>query len=113
MGGSRSIKWILTGNSLAVQWLGLRTLTAEIDMSLEREIFKKLVHMTRGGCRVFCFFLNNYFFFKNYLFYLFLAVLGLCCCARAFSSCGERRLLFVAVHRLLIAVASLVVEHGL
>ena len=45
--------------------------------------------------------------------YLFLAALGLCCCARAFSSCGERGLLFVAVRRLLIAVASLVAEHGL
>ena len=45
--------------------------------------------------------------------YLFLAALGLHCCAQAFSSCGERGLLFVAVHRLLIAVASLVAEHGL
>ena len=33
--------------------------------------------------------------------------------ARAFSSCGEQGLLFVAVHRLLLAVASLVAEHGL
>ena len=40
------------------------------------------------------------------------AVLGLCCCARAFSSCGEQGLLFV-VRGLLIAVASLVVDHGL
>ena len=32
---------------------------------------------------------------------------------RAFSSCGERGLLFVAVGVLLIAVASLVAEHGL
>ena len=51
------------------------------------------------------------FFFLNkfiYLIYLFLAVLGFHCCARAFSSCGERGLLFVAVHGLLIAVASLV-----
>ena len=48
-----------------------------------------------------------------YLFILFLAALGLRCCARAFSSCGERGLLFVAVGGLLIAVASLVVEHGL
>ena len=31
----------------------------------------------------------------------------------AFSSCGERGLLFVAVRVLLIAVASLVAEHGL
>ena len=48
-------------------------------------------------------------FFLN----LFLAVLGLRCCVQAFSGCGERGLLFIAVHRLLIAVASLVVEHGL
>ena len=33
--------------------------------------------------------------------------------ARAFSSCGQRGLLFVAAHRLLVAVASLVVELGL
>ena len=53
-------------------------------------------------------------FFKNLFIYLFiLAALGLCCCARAFSSCGERGLLFVAVCGLLIAVASLVVEHRL
>ena len=31
----------------------------------------------------------------------------------AFSSCVERGLLFVAVHGLLIVVASLVAEHGL
>ena len=49
-----------------------------------------------------------------YLFiYLFMAALGLCCCAQAFSSCGERGLLFVAVRGLLTAVASLVAEHGL
>ena len=53
-----------------------------------------------------------FFFFLINLF-LFLAALGLRCCARAFSSCGERGLLFVAVRRLLIAVASLVAEHGL
>ena len=48
-----------------------------------------------------------------YLFiYLFLAALGLCCCGWAFSSCSELGLLFIAVGRLLIAVASLVVEHG-
>ena len=40
-------------------------------------------------------------------------VFGLRCCARAFSSCGEWGLLFIAVRGLLIAVASLVVEHGL
>ena len=40
-------------------------------------------------------------------------MLGLHCCVWAFSSCSEQGLLFVAVHGLLIAVASLVVEHGL
>ena len=39
-------------------------------------------------------------------FFFFLAALGLCCCTRAFSSCSERRLLFVAVRGLLIVVAS-------
>ena len=33
-------------------------------------------------------------------------MLGLRCCEQAFSSCGERGLLFVAVHGLLIVVAS-------
>ena len=47
------------------------------------------------------------------MIYLFLAALGLRCCVWAFSSCGERGLLFVAVHELLIVVASLGVEHGL
>ena len=40
-------------------------------------------------------------------------MLGLRCCTQAFSSCGKRGLLFVASCRLLIVVASLVVEHGL
>ena len=45
-------------------------------------------------------------------FCLFLAVLGLRCFAWAFSSCGERGLLFIAVHGLLTAMPP-VVEHGL
>ena len=51
--------------------------------------------------------------FKSKFIYLFLAALGLRCCAQAFSSCGEWGLLFVAVYGLLIAVAYLVAEHGL
>ena len=49
----------------------------------------------------------------NSLIYLFLVALGIRCCARAFSSCGEQGLLFVVARGLLIAVASLIVEHGL
>ena len=52
---------------------------------------------------------NTEFFFN----YLFLAVWGLPCCTWAFSSCGERGLLLVAMRGLLIAVASPVAENGL
>ena len=56
---------------------------------------------------------DGFLFFKNKFIYLFLALLDLRCCARAFSSCGEWGLLLVAVRGLLIAVASVVAEHGL
>ena len=55
-------------------------------------------------------------FIRSHLcIFVFISIseLGLCCCTRAFSSCGERGLLFVAVRGLLISVVSLVVEHGL
>ena len=54
------------------------------------------------------------FFFLKYLFiYLFMAVLGLRFCARAFSSCGKRGPLFIAVRGPLTIAASLVMEHRL
>ena len=42
-----------------------------------------------------------------------MAVLGLRFCVRAFSSCGERGPLFIAVRRPLTIAASLVAEHRL
>ena len=42
-----------------------------------------------------------------------MAVLGLCFCARAFSSCGKRGPLFIAVRGPLTIAASLVAEHRL
>ena len=45
--------------------------------------------------------------------FFFLAALGFHCCVQAFSSCGERGLLFVALRGLLIVEASLVAENGL
>ena len=56
--------------------------------------------------------LSFFFFYFIYLFnfrlrWVFVAAL------RLFSSCSERGLLLAVVHRLLIAVASLVAEHGL
>ena len=60
-------------------------------------------------------YVKHIFFFLNLfiLIYLFLAVLGLHCWARALSSCGERGPLSAAVHRPLIAVASPAAEHRL
>ena len=52
----------------------------------------------------------THFFF---LIYLFIAVLGLCFCARAFSSCGKWGPLFIAVRGPLTIAASLVAEHRL
>ena len=57
--------------------------------------------------------ITSFFFVHIYLFFLFLAALGLRCCTQASSSCGQWDLLFVAVRGLLIVVASLVAEHGL
>ena len=53
-----------------------------------------------------------FFFFLIYLF-IFMAVLGLRFCARAFSSCGKRGPLFIAVRGPLTIAASLVAEHRL
>ena len=54
-----------------------------------------------------------FYLFIDFIFILFLAALGLRCSVRALSRCGERGLLFIAVRRLLVAVASFVAEHGL
>ena len=53
------------------------------------------------------------YLFLNLFISLFVAVLGLHCYIWAFSDCGESGLLFVDVHRLLTAAASLVAEHRL
>ena len=53
----------------------------------------------------------SFFFF--FLIYLFLAVLGLRFCARAFSSCGKWGPLFIAVRGPLTIAASLIAEHRL
>ena len=68
--------------------------------------------MVNGSVSFFSFFLINKFYLFMYICMYVLAASGLPCCARAFSSCGEPGLLFLAVHGL-IAMASLVAEHGL
>ena len=60
------------------------------------------------------FFVLRIFFLKFlFIYLLFLAVLGPRFCARAFSSCGERGPLFIAVRGPLTITASLVAEHRL
>ena len=73
----------------------------------KENVFGPLERAQPGRCVFFC------LFFFNKFIYLFLAALGLRCCTRAFSSCGERGLPFVVVRGLLTVVASLVAEHGL
>ena len=50
--------------------------------------------------------ITRLFFFFFFLIYLFIAVLGLRFCARAFSSCGKWGPLFIAVRGPLIIAAS-------
>ena len=54
------------------------------------------------------FHLTDYWFIFDLFIYLFMAVLGLRFCARAFSSCGKWGPLFIAVRGPLIIAASLV-----
>ena len=56
---------------------------------------------------------SYYLFLFIYLFIYFLAVLGLRFCAKAFSSCGKRGPLFIAMRGPLTIAASLVAEHRL
>ena len=55
----------------------------------------------------FCFFNLFYLFIYFWLHWVFVAACGI------FSGCSERGLLFLVVRGLLIAVASLVADHGL
>ena len=55
----------------------------------------------------------SFFFFFNLFIYLFLVVLGLRFCARAFSSCGKWGPLFIVVCVPLTIAASFVAEHRL
>ena len=57
-----------------------------------------------------------FYFYKQFhliFIYLFMAVLGLRFCVRAFSSCGKRGPLFIAVRGPLTVTASLAAEHRL
>ena len=65
------------------------------------------------GEQIIIFIRSCLFFFLILLIYLFMSVLGLRFCVRAFSSCGKWGPLFMAVRGPLTVVASLVAEHRL
>ena len=92
-----------------LEWPKSGTLTTPNAEGVEQEELS----LTAGGNAKRC---SHFFVFNKFIYlfiYLFLAALGLCCCAWAFLSSGEQGLLFVVVHGLLTVLASLVVEHGL
>ena len=82
---------------------------AEKQASVEKNIETGLIIYHNSG-RSIQLEKSGVFLLFSFKIYLFIYIFG---CARAFSSCSERGLLFVSVRGLLIAVASPVAEHGL
>ena len=83
-------EYCFTGNTVIVRF---QCITVKVALSI--------------GSLVSTLYLCMYVCMYVWLHWVFIAV------RRLFSSCGERGLLFVVVRGHLIAVASLVVEHGL
>ena len=89
-----------------------------LHLSSHRGLCKSQSSHSWGSCGCFmlvflirrCSLIN---FFLNFIYLLFSAVLGLRFCARAFSSCGKRGPLFVAMRGPLTVAASLFAEHRL
>ena len=76
--------------------------------------FSELIHLFYFFQRKMCLsLLTSYFNFYLFIYLLFMVVLDLRFCARAFSSCGKRGPLFIMVRGPLTVAASLVAEHRL
>ena len=96
----------LARSSSSLSWAIAIALVVPVPFLLPSNLFSTL----QPKC--FFFFLN--FFLKKLIYlFLFLTVLGLRFCARAFSSHGKRGPLFIAVRGPLTIAASLVAEHRL
>ena len=78
-----------------------------IEYDFMRMILVRIIEISAA------FFFFFFIFYVLFFYYLFLSVLGLRFCARAFSSCGKWGPLFIAVHGPLTIAASLVAEHRL
>ena len=83
-------------------------------LSISEALAHRVIVLTSKRWLLKSIFIYLIFFLNFYLFtYLFMAVLGLRFCARAFSSCGKWGPPFIAVRGPLIIAASLVAEHRL
>ena len=71
------------------------------------------MHILSSSSIFFLYLFHIFIYLFVCLFVLIFVCIGSSLLHAAFSSCGEWGLLFIVVHRLLIAMASLVVEHGL
>ena len=108
--------YILDNSPLSGVFFLLTSSLAELKFLIKKKI-QLISDIFHGSCLWCCIYkviaipkVIQVFFVLIYLFYLFLAVLGLRCCTWVFSSCGEWGLLFMQCTG--IAVASLVAEHG-
>ena len=89
----------------------MQIILCNFPASLFGELFFKCFLLPTPRKAINIIFFKEFLIFIIYLFiHLFLAVLGLRFCARAFSSCGERGPLFIAVRGPLTIV---VAEHKL
>ena len=94
----------------------MKQLNSQISSSILHGWMTVFSHLAKQWRFILLFFLFfNFFLGVIYLVIqlLFMAVLGLRFCARAFSSCGNWGPLFIAVRGPLIIAASLVAEHRL
>ena len=99
-----------------VNWsvCGRMTLTRCAKVNLLSLSYEKLkIKDTSASHILLFFFLNFLTTLLNFIYLFIFAVLGLRFCARAFSSCGKRGPLFIAVRGPLTIAASLAAEHRL
>ena len=101
-------------HTVAQQWLFMNQYgsISHQHMPAESQPWLSLIFLNmQASWPILC--LPFFFFFKYLFIYLFMAVLGLRFCARAFSRCGKRGPLFIAASGPLTIAASLVAEHRL
>ena len=93
-------------DALLLLWEFLASGTLLLQFPSGLSLILSAYFLEASGCEFFC-------FLKKLFIYLFMAVLGLRFCARAFSSCGKRGPLFIAVRGPLTIAASPAAEHRL